>query len=151
MIKNCEYAKEVSSLSNECGLKLYLGKIAKSSCDKCIKSGFNDPTINKDAHNKMRATAKKRAADIKYLIIKKQKKANFITAFKLAATTFKNWVMSGFKTTPPNVLKNRVNICVGCEMWNPNGFNNTGRCRYCGCSTWIKMRLRSARCPIGKW
>jgi hypothetical protein len=52
---------------------------------------------------------------------------------------------SGFKTTPPEVQRKRVQTCSTCE-------HHTGlRCKICGCFTAAKSRLLHESCPIGKW
>ena len=52
---------------------------------------------------------------------------------------------SGFKTTPPEVQRRRLQTCAGCE-------HHTGmRCKICGCFTAAKSRLLHESCPIGKW
>jgi hypothetical protein len=52
---------------------------------------------------------------------------------------------SGFKTTPPDVQRRRVQTCATCE-------HHTGmRCKICGCFTAAKSRLLHESCPIGKW
>jgi tetratricopeptide (TPR) repeat protein len=52
---------------------------------------------------------------------------------------------SGFKTTPPEVQRRRLQTCAGCE-------HHTGvRCKICGCFTNAKSRLLHENCPIGKW
>jgi hypothetical protein len=62
-----------------------------------------------------------------------------------------NWGKNGFAKTDEKTLKNRIETCQGCEFWNPQGFNGTGRCMKCGCSTWAKLRMATEKCPIGKW
>jgi tetratricopeptide (TPR) repeat protein len=52
---------------------------------------------------------------------------------------------SGFKTTPPEVRRQRLQTCATCE-------HHTGmRCKICGCFTAAKSRLLQESCPIGKW
>jgi tetratricopeptide (TPR) repeat protein len=52
---------------------------------------------------------------------------------------------SGFKTTPPEVQRRRIQTCSTCE-------HHTGlRCKICGCFTAAKCRLLHESCPIGKW
>src|SRR5262249_22281155 len=52
---------------------------------------------------------------------------------------------SGFKTTPPEVQRRRIETCAACE-------HHTGmRCKICGCFTAAKSRLLHESCPIGKW
>jgi tetratricopeptide (TPR) repeat protein len=52
---------------------------------------------------------------------------------------------SGFKTTPPEVQRRRLQTCAICE-------HHTGmRCKICGCFTAAKSRILHESCPIGKW
>ena len=52
---------------------------------------------------------------------------------------------SGFKTTPPEVRRQRLQTCATCE-------HHTGmRCKICGCFTAAKSKLLHESCPIGKW
>ena len=62
-----------------------------------------------------------------------------------------HWAKSGFIKTSPEQIEQRLAVCRSCEWWDLQGFRGTGRCRKCGCSTWAKMRMQSATCPIGKW
>lgn len=74
-----------------------------------------------------------------------------ITMAKSALKSFTNWTINGVKITDENTLKARLDQCHACEFWSASGFNNTGRCMKCGCSTWAKLRMNTERCPIGKW
>jgi tetratricopeptide (TPR) repeat protein len=52
---------------------------------------------------------------------------------------------SGFKTTPPEIQAQRLQVCSTCE-------HHTGiRCKICGCFTAAKSKLLQESCPIGKW
>jgi tetratricopeptide (TPR) repeat protein len=52
---------------------------------------------------------------------------------------------SGFKTTPQDLQRRRLQTCATCE-------HHTGlRCKICGCFTAAKSRLAHESCPIGKW
>jgi tetratricopeptide (TPR) repeat protein len=52
---------------------------------------------------------------------------------------------TGFKTTPPETQRKRLETCAACE-------HHTGmRCRICGCFTNVKSRMLHEDCPIGKW
>jgi tetratricopeptide (TPR) repeat protein len=62
-----------------------------------------------------------------------------------ATKAMANFVGSGFKTTPPDVQRKRLQTCAACE-------HHTGlRCQICGCFTNVKSRLLHEDCPIGKW
>ena len=71
-------------------------------------------------------------------------------ALTLAKSVFV-WAKAGFRKTPKKLLKRRLEICKKCEFWDSTKFNGTGRCNKCGCSTWAKLRLKTSKCPIGKW
>lgn len=62
-----------------------------------------------------------------------------------------NWAISGFPLTQKDILKSRIEVCVGCDLWDSAGFGGTGRCKKCGCSTQAKLRMASEKCPLGKW
>jgi hypothetical protein len=76
---------------------------------------------------------------------------NTLTMTKSLANSTTKWIVSGFKRTDEETLKNRTEVCQSCEFWNAQAFNNTGRCMKCGCSTWVKLRMATEKCPIGKW
>ena len=44
-----------------------------------------------------------------------------------------------------SVIAARRAACESCDQWDH------GRCKSCGCYTYAKTRLRSEKCPIGKW
>ena len=44
-----------------------------------------------------------------------------------------------------DVLQARREACSSCEH------NDFGRCSDCGCYLWAKTKLKSEKCPIGKW
>ena len=62
-----------------------------------------------------------------------------------------NFARNGFTTTDSETLAAREEICRGCEFWDSEALNGTGRCRKCGCATWAKLRMATEKCPIGKW
>jgi len=61
------------------------------------------------------------------------------------------WAGSGFKTVSDEKINDRFSICRTCEFWDEKGFLNTGKCKKCGCSTELKLKLSTSTCPIGKW
>ena len=46
-----------------------------------------------------------------------------------------------------NIQKNRLDICLSCDRL----FNLTKQCKECGCVMPMKVKLKDASCPIGKW
>lgn len=61
------------------------------------------------------------------------------------------WARNGFPLAGQEVLSIRLACCEACEFWEPRGFGGSGRCRKCGCSTQAKLRMATAKCPVGKW
>jgi len=53
--------------------------------------------------------------------------------------------MSDTIETP--LWKQRFAICEAC----PRLFKPTGTCMECGCFMRVKTRIKSQRCPLGKW
>ncbi len=41
----------------------------------------------------------------------------------------------------------RLEICTGCEWYK----TTTNQCKKCGCFMKLKVVLKDAKCPIGKW
>ncbi len=63
------------------------------------------------------------------------------------ARSFWDWAVSGFSAAPHEAQRERLNACIACPEWD----SGARRCRICGCFTDVKVRLRTERCPIGKW
>lgn len=61
------------------------------------------------------------------------------------------WASGGMQKTDDATLQKRIEVCSGCDLWDRSGFNGTGRCTKCGCSTWAKLRMDTEKCPIDKW
>ena len=62
-----------------------------------------------------------------------------------ATKAMASFVGSGFKTTPAEIQRKRLETCAACE-------HHTGlRCKICGCFTNVKSRMLHEDCPIGKW
>jgi hypothetical protein len=62
-----------------------------------------------------------------------------------AAKSMAQFVGSGFKTTSPQTLHQRLEACTACEP-------HTGlRCRPCGYFADARARLAHKECPIRKW
>lgn len=68
-------------------------------------------------------------------------KAKSLTA---AAVNFA--VKDGFSKVSDEQFQARKNICLACPNWDQSGFNNTGRCKVCGCGI-MKLYIPSAFCP----
>lgn len=61
------------------------------------------------------------------------------------------FVAAGMPTVTGEQLERRLETCRGCEHWNARGFKGSGRCRLCGCSTQVKLRMATTECPVKKW
>lgn len=46
-----------------------------------------------------------------------------------------------------NIVKSRYEMCLEC----PHFIDKTKQCRECGCIMPLKVKLRDAVCPVGKW
>jgi hypothetical protein len=68
-----------------------------------------------------------------------------------ASKSLFKWASSGMKNVSAEELDRRRAICAGCEFWDVQAFQGTGRCQKCGCSTWAKLRMATEKCPIDKW
>lgn len=73
------------------------------------------------------------------------------TQIASATGSLTRWVSNGLKFVSDEELERRKAICAGCEFWDPEAFQGTGRCLKCGCSTWAKLRMATESCPVGKW
>ena len=49
--------------------------------------------------------------------------------------------------TSEDVAQQRMSICSSC----PELINATKQCKQCGCFMSLKVRLKDAVCPLGKW
>lgn len=75
------------------------------------------------------------------------KEPNLIDKAKSLGTAAVNWAAKdGFARVPDEIFQARKSICLACPNWDPIAFNNTGRCKLCGCSV-TKLYIPSARCP----
>jgi Tfp pilus assembly protein PilF len=62
-----------------------------------------------------------------------------------ATKAMAQFASSGFKMSPPEIQRQRLQTCAACE-------HHTGlRCKICGCFTSAKSRILQESCPIGKW
>lgn len=70
---------------------------------------------------------------------------------KSLTTEFIKWSQNDFGLTTEEQYNSRLNICKACKSWDPTGFNNTGTCLECGCSSVVKLKLTTTECPLKKW
>lgn len=61
------------------------------------------------------------------------------------------FVAAGLPRTPLEQLQVRLDTCKSCPYWDSEGFGGTGRCKQCGCSTQVKLRMATSECPMGYW
>jgi hypothetical protein len=126
----CRYATHISPQSISCDIGLHGGRPSAGVCAYCISRGEN--TLEHAA----------------------QVKANPPSLTQQAVTLGKslvNWTASGFAATPPDILATRESTCRACPEWDAAAMGGTGRCRKCRCYTWVKLRMATERCPLGKW
>ena len=62
-----------------------------------------------------------------------------------------NFVKGGMKIVTEEQLRMRLDICRSCDKFDAKAFNGTGRCSLCGCSTVLKLKMATEKCPIDKW
>jgi hypothetical protein len=75
----------------------------------------------------------------------------FTEMIRSASSSVFNFAQSGFSVVNAETLSARESLCKSCEFWDSEAINGTGRCKICGCATWVKLRMASEECPIGKW
>jgi len=70
---------------------------------------------------------------------------------KTAAQELIKWSQNDFGLVTQEQYNARLEKCKACPSWDSTGFNNTGLCKECGCSTVIKLKLTTTSCPLRKW
>jgi hypothetical protein len=45
----------------------------------------------------------------------------------------------------------RLQICANCVHLSGQINSNTARCKLCGCFLHLKTKVKTQKCPIGKW
>lgn len=71
---------------------------------------------------------------------------------KSFASSMKKWAKDGFKNVSKEEHQRRLNICLRCPSYDPDGWGRgIGRCRECGCAVKAKTKIKSQKCPVGKW
>jgi hypothetical protein len=71
--------------------------------------------------------------------------------FKNVTKSTAQFIKSGMVVVSPEDLEKRLAICRNCEKFDAEALNGTGRCKLCGCSTALKLKMATEKCPIGKW
>lgn len=75
------------------------------------------------------------------------KEPSLVDKAKNLTTAAVNWAKKdGFSRVPDEIFQARKSICLACPNWDMEAFNNTGRCKICGCSV-AKLYIPSAKCP----
>ena len=74
-----------------------------------------------------------------------------IKKIKSVVQEFVKWSENDFGLVTNEQYSERLKSCKACKSWNPTGYNNTGECTECGCSTIVKLKLISTECPLHKW
>lgn len=80
-----------------------------------------------------------------------QKAPSILQMGKSALGDFIKWGSANFGRCSKEQIQKRLSECKRCPHWDREGFRGTGRCKKCGCSTWSKLKLKSASCPDGRW
>lgn len=70
-------------------------------------------------------------------------------AWKKSLGTTRPWHLINPKKekTTTDIQKNRLDICMSC----PELISITNQCKKCGCIMPLKVKLKEAVCPLGKW
>jgi hypothetical protein len=139
---NCQYRNISYPI---CGLGLYKGMPSIGMCNLCIEKEENTikhaQTVLDKKNINIRLTNQ----------VEAQVETQVEAQVKSLAKAITKWGSSGFQITDPSVFNQRMTTCKGCEFWDSEALNGTGRCKKCGCSTWAKLRMATEKCPIGKW
>jgi hypothetical protein len=61
------------------------------------------------------------------------------------------FIKTGMKVVTEEQLQQRLEICRSCDKFDSAALNGTGRCLLCGCSTALKLKMASEKCPVDKW
>lgn len=126
----CQYIITPTKEYNTCALGLYGGKPSHGTCAHCVSLGENTPEFAGQVKATPPSLPQQAASLGKALV---------------------DWASSGFAPTPPDALAERMEICKACPEWDANGMGGTGRCKKCGCSTQVKLRMATEKCPLDKW
>ena len=78
------------------------------------------------------------------------KKPSISSMAKDAVSTLYKHASDSFSKTEEDIRRNREATCDKCEFMGKEGIW-TGRCMKCGCFMKIKAKMKTAKCPIGRW
>ena len=54
-------------------------------------------------------------------------------------------ISAGYKSTPPEIHKQRLELCLVCEYYKDK------KCTQCGCGVELKISWLEQKCPVNKW
>lgn len=121
-----------------CSLGLHDFSPTEGNCKACIEAGENNEKYAREILEKRRLAR-----------LSPPSKTEMLKSF---AKSIAEWRKRGYKIATREQFKARLAICQKCiPHWDSSGYFGTGRCRECGCSTQIKLRLAHISCPEGKW
>lgn len=76
-----------------------------------------------------------------------QKEPSLIEKAKSLSNAVTDWATQDkFTKVTDEQFQARKNICLSCPNWDSTAYNNTGKCKLCGCSV-MKLYIPSAKCP----
>ena len=76
-----------------------------------------------------------------------RKVPNLVDKARSLGTAVTDWVTQDkFSKVTDEQFQARKTICLSCPNWDNTGYNNTGKCKLCGCSV-MKLYIPSAKCP----
>lgn len=125
--------------------------LRKSICEKCPQRNGTICLADRESVKKKFFTGNCPESRWPKVKLKKRKAPPLIKQIKSFGRSMAKWAVSGFRRTSERVYNQRLNVCKGCEFWDKEAFLGAGRCLKCGCSTKAKLRLKTEKCPIGKW
>ena len=79
------------------------------------------------------------------------KKYTFVKSAESLLKSSVRWAKGGFSLADETLFSERKAICQTCQNWDLKAFAGSGKCKICGCSTKLKLKLKTEKCPLGKW
>jgi hypothetical protein len=79
------------------------------------------------------------------------KNKSLYTKVKTLTKDLVKWSKNDFGLVTDEQYDSRYEKCKACKSWDPTGYNNTGECLECNCSTIVKLKLISTECPLKHW
>lgn len=127
-----------------CALGWHDGKPWIGNCRDCIKNNRNNPEAKTefDAREKSKPSIKIGCCSGDY-----PKLGQMASTFAKAIVDETKYIVSGSGLLNQDEVNKRIEVCNSCEFF----VKDDKRCIKCGCFIKIKARMRSQKCPIGKW